>query len=177
MVVYHKGTAQHSERVGAIARAIGVELALPDREIEVLHWTGLLHDIGKLAVPDEILRKAGPLTEDEWVAVRRHPVAGSDLLRAISPGLEEIAAGVRGHHERWDGSGYPDGLVGSETPRVARVVAVADVYDALTHPRSYRPNAYASVAAIDHLTTSARHLYDRDVVEAFCRTRWSSEGG
>ena len=170
MVVYHRGTAQHSERVGAIARSIGVELGLSDSDIEILHWAGLLHDIGKLAVPDEILSKPGPLTDDEWLVVQRHPVVGSELLHAISPGLDPVADAVRAHHERWDGSGYPDGLVGVDIPLAGRVVAIGDVFDALTHPRSYRPNAYPPDTAIEHLTTGACRLYDPVAVAAFCRT-------
>jgi putative nucleotidyltransferase with HDIG domain len=169
MVAYHAGTAEHSERVGAMAREMGVELGLTGEVLEVLHWAGLLHDIGKLAVPEEILNKRGQLTPREWDVIRRHPSVGGDLLRTISPGLEPVAAAVRAHHERWDGSGYPDGLAGRAIPLAGRIVAVADVYDALTHPRSYRPDAFASESAIEHLTTLAGHLYDPDVVGAFCR--------
>jgi len=175
MVAYHAGTAEHSERVGALARAVGIELALGAEELEILHWAGLLHDIGKLAVPEEILSKRGRLTPEEWDVIKRHPSVGADLLRTISPGLEPVAAAVRAHHERWDGSGYPDGLAGRRIPLAGRIVAVADVYDALTHPRSYRPDAFASASAIDHLTTAAGQLYDRDVVDAFCRVRWRAE--
>jgi len=175
MVVYHQGTAQHSERVGALARLIGVELKLPDREIEVLHWAGLLHDIGKLAVPDEILSKPGPLDDEEWIVVQRHPVVGAELLHAISVGLDPIAEAVRAHHERWDGGGYPDGRSGVDIPLAGRVVAVADVYDALTHPRSYRPSAYTTDTAIEHLTSGAGRLYDPDAVEAFCCSLARSE--
>ena len=177
MVAYHAGTAEHSERVGAMARAVGVELALVGEELEVLHWAGLLHDIGKLAVPEEILNKPGRLTPQEWAVIKRHPAVGADLLRTISPGLEPVAAAVRAHHERWDGSGYPDGLAGRAIPLAGRIVAVADVYDALTHPRSYRPDAFASASAIDHLTAGAGRLYDRDVVDAFCRVRWHTTDG
>jgi len=175
MVAYHAGTAEHSERVGAMARAVGVELALVGDVLEVLHWAGLLHDIGKLAVPEEILNKRGRLTSQEWEVIRRHPSVGGDLLRTISPGLEPVAAAVRAHHERWDGSGYPDGLAGRGIPQAGRIVAVADVYDALTHPRSYRPEAFASRAAIEHLTAGAGHLYDPDVVDAFCRLHQRAE--
>jgi len=169
MVAYHRGTAQHSERVGALARRIGVEIGLGGVELEVLHWAGLLHDIGKLAVPEEILIKPGRLTPEEWLQVQRHPAVGSDLLRTISSGLEPIAAAVRAHHERWDGSGYPDRLAGEEIPLAGRIVAVADVYDALTHSRAYRPDAYTSAAAVELLVTSARRLFDPDAVDAFRR--------
>jgi putative two-component system response regulator len=174
MVVYHRGTAEHSQRVGAIARAIGVELGLPDADLEVAHWAGLLHDLGKLAVPDQILSKRGPLTPEEWAEVHRHPSVGSDLLRTISPGLDPVAAAVRAHHERWDGRGYPDGLAGTTIPLAGRIVAVADVYDALTHPRSYRPNAYTAAAAVEHLTASAGSHFDPDVIKAFRRTHPSA---
>ncbi len=173
MVVYHRGTAEHSQRVGAIARAIGVELKLSDAELEVVHWAGLLHDLGKLAVPEKILSKRGRLTPEEWAEVHRHPAVGSDLLRTISPGLEPVAAAVRAHHERWDGRGYPDGLAGTRIPLAGRIVAVADVYDALTHPRAYRPDAYTPAAAIEHLTTGAGTHFDPDVGKAFCRTHRS----
>ena len=169
MVVYHRGTAQHSERVGAIARGIGCELGLTGRELEALHWSGLVHDIGKLAVPDDVLNKPGPLTSEEWEVVQRHPIVGADLLLAISSGLEPVAEAVRAHHERWDGSGYPDGLVGDRIPLGGRVIAVADVFDALTHSRSYRREAYPVETAIEHLTTNAGRLYDPEVVDAFRR--------
>jgi len=171
MVVYHCGTAEHSERVGTLARSVGVEFALGPAELEALHWAGLLHDIGKLAVAEAILNKPGRLTAPEWDEVKRHPSVGGDLLRTISSGLDPVAAAVRAHHERWDGSGYPDGLAGRNIPLAGRIIAVADVYDALTHPRSYRPSPFASASAIEHLTTAAGHLYDRDVVDTFCRVR------
>ena len=136
MVAYHRGTAQHSERVGALARSIGVEIGVEGVDLEVLHWAGLLHDIGKLAVPEEILTKPGRLTPEEWIQVQRHPAVGAELLRTISSGLEPVAAAVRAHHEQWDGSGYPDGLAGEDIPLAGRIVTVADVYDALTHRRA-----------------------------------------
>ncbi len=129
----------------------------------------MLHDPGKLAVPAEILTKQGPLNSDEWAEVHRHPSVGSDLLRTISPGLDPVAAAVRAHHERWDGRGYPDGLAGANIPLAGRIVAVADVYDALTHPRSYRPNAYTLTAAVEYLTTNAGSHFAPDVIEAFGR--------
>ena len=174
MVAYHRGTAQHSERVGSDARAIGVELRLPDDDLEILHWAGLLHDVGKLSVPEEILNKLDPLSPEDWITVRRHCAVGSDLLLTISPGLGPIAAAVRSHHERFDGSGYPDGLVGTAIPLHGRIVAVADVFDALTHPRSYRPRAYEATDAMEHLTSASGRLYDPDVVEAFRRMRLSA---
>jgi putative nucleotidyltransferase with HDIG domain len=167
MVAYHRGTAQHSERVGALARSIGVEIGVEGVDLEVLHWAGLLHDIGKLAVPEEILTKPGRLTPEEWIQVQRHPAVGSELLRTISSGLEPVAAAVRAHHERWDGSGYPDGLAGEDIPLAGRIVTVADVYDALTHPRAYRRDAYTAAAAIEFLVASVGRQFDRRVVEAF----------
>jgi putative nucleotidyltransferase with HDIG domain len=167
MVAYHRGTAQHSERVGALARSIGVEMGVEGFDLEILHWAGLLHDIGKLAVPEDILTKPGRLTPEEWIQVQRHPAVGSELLRTISSGLEPVAAAVRAHHERWDGSGYPDGLAGEDIPLAGRIVTVADVYDALTHPRAYRRDAYTSTAAVEFLVASAGRQFDRGAVEAF----------
>jgi len=183
MVAYHRGTAQHSERVGALARSIGVEIGVEGVDLEILHWAGLLHDIGKLAVPEEILTKPGRLTPEEWIQVQRHPAVGSELLRTISSGLEPVAAAVRAHHERWDGSGYPDGLAGEDIPLAGRIVTVADVYDALTHQRVYRRDAYTSTAALEFLVTSAGRQFDRGAVEAFRvvlgiqRATWAGEEG
>jgi putative nucleotidyltransferase with HDIG domain len=169
MVVYHHRTAEHSARVGALAREIGGEVGLDGADLEVLHWAGLLHDIGKLAVPEEVLTKPGPLTAEEWATVRRHCAVGSDLLRAITPELGPLADAVRAHHERWDGSGYPDGLVGEEIPVAGRIVAVADVYDALTHPRAYRREPFSSDAATEYLVARAGSLFDRQAIDAFLR--------
>jgi HD-GYP domain-containing protein (c-di-GMP phosphodiesterase class II) len=105
--VYHEGTAKHAERVRDIAVAMGAELGVTGIEAEALPWAASLHDLGKMGIPAAILSKPGPLTAAEWVEVRRHPVTGADMILALSPLFAPIAAGIRAHHERWDGSGYP----------------------------------------------------------------------
>ncbi len=170
MRAYHPGTASHSVRVATMARAMAVELTLSDTAVEAVQWAGLLHDLGKLAVPQHILDKLGPLSEREWLEVRRHPSVGSEILNSLSTDFGPVAAAVRAHHERWDGAGYPDGLAGDDIPLAGRIVAVADVYDALTHQRHYRPHVFACEAAMAHLIGGAGSHFDDSVVHAFCRT-------
>jgi putative nucleotidyltransferase with HDIG domain len=130
-------TAGHSERVSVVSVAIGRALNLPDDEIEVLRLGALLHDIGKIGVPDDVLRKPGPLTPTEFEAIRQHPVLGARILRSV-PFLARHIAIVELHHERPDGRGYPKGLRGDDIPLAARIVHVADAYDAITSARAYR---------------------------------------
>ncbi|MCE9603119.1 MAG: HD domain-containing protein [Gemmatimonadetes bacterium] len=130
-------TAGHSERVTHLALAIGRQLGLDEMELGRLYRGGLLHDIGKVAVPAAILDKPGKLTPEERAVVERHPGVGADILTPI-PGFADVLPIVRSHHERIDGAGYPDGLAGAAIPWLARVLAVADVYDALTSDRPYR---------------------------------------
>jgi ribonuclease P protein subunit RPR2 len=158
-------TGKHAERVAAygieVARALGSVLA-DDPEIE---FGFLLHDIGKVAVPDAILYKPQPLTEAERVLMERHPVIGMQILRGVDF-LGEAKAVVRSHHERWDGHGYPDGLAGDDIPLAARVFAVADTLDALTTDRPYRP-ASPLEKARGIITSLAGTQFDPDVVAAF----------
>lgn len=160
--VYTRG---HSERVGAGSRRLAVALGLPPSDVEVVARAGLLHDIGKIGIPEVVLRKPGPLTAEEWELMRRHPVIGAQI---VAP-FEFFAAGavvIRHHHERVDGSGYPDGLAGAAIPVGARIVAVADVYDALTSDRPYRP-ALSSDDALAHLEAQAGRGLDADIVGTF----------
>jgi putative nucleotidyltransferase with HDIG domain len=158
-------TGKHAERVTAyglqIARVLEPDLAA-DPEIE---FGFLLHDIGKVAIPDAILYKPGPLTQNERVLMAQHPVIGAEIVRGI-PFLLESTKIVRSHHERWDGSGYPDGLGHGEIPLAARVFAVADVLDALTTDRPYRPASSLADAREMIVESSGRH-FDPDVVDAF----------
>jgi putative nucleotidyltransferase with HDIG domain len=134
--VYTRG---HSERVAALARRIALAAGVAPGAADTVAQAGLLHDLGKIAIPERVLRKPGPLSEEEWAVMRRHPIVGAQI---VAP-LEFFADGaviVRHHHERHDGSGYPDGLRGELIPLGARIVAVADVYDALTSDRPYRPS-------------------------------------
>jgi len=134
----HKYTRGHSERVNRISCFLGKHLGLRRHALEVLHWASLFHDVGKISVPDAILNKPGKLTEEEFDAIKQHPVVGYNVLSHIEQ-LREALPGIRHHHEKLDGSGYPDGLSGDEIPLMAKIIAVADVYDALTSSRSYRP--------------------------------------
>jgi ribonuclease P protein subunit RPR2 len=157
-------TRGHSERVGAWGGRIATALGLPDAEIDTITQAGLLHDIGKIGVPEAVLRKRGPLGREEWALMRSHPVVGAQI---VAP-FDFFAGGaliVRHHHERWDGSGYPDGLLGAAIPLGARIVAVADVFDALTSDRPYRP-ALPRETALAYLAEEAGRTLDADVVAA-----------
>ncbi|HEY7039809.1 MAG TPA: HD-GYP domain-containing protein [Methylomirabilota bacterium] len=130
-------TRGHSERVGALARQMALGSGMPHAAADIVAQAGLLHDVGKIAIPEGVLRKPGSLTDEEWAVMRRHPVVGAQI---VAP-LEFFAEGaviLRHHHERQDGSGYPDGLRGDLIPVGARIVAIADIYDALTSDRPYR---------------------------------------
>ena len=155
-------TRGHSERVGAWSRRIAVGLGLTAAEVETVTQAGLLHDIGKIGVPEPILRKRGALDAGEWSVMRRHPVIGAQIVSPFEC-LAGAAVVIRHHHERRDGSGYPDGLAGDAIPLGARIVAVADVFDALTSERPYRA-ALSRQAAIEHLVSEAGRLLDEDVV-------------
>jgi putative nucleotidyltransferase with HDIG domain len=160
--VYTRG---HSERVGAASRRLALALGLSPTEAETISRAGLLHDIGKIGVPETVLRKAGPLSSDEWLVMRRHPIIGAQI---VAP-FEFFTAGatvIRHHHERVDGSGYPDGLAGSAIPLGARIVAVADVYDALTSDRPYR-RAMSEDEARAFLRSQAGQGLDAEIVGVF----------
>jgi putative nucleotidyltransferase with HDIG domain len=154
----------HSQRVGAWSRRLAESLGLPADQVESVGQAGLLHDIGKIGVPEAVLRKRDPLDHDEWALMRSHPVVGAQI---VAP-FEFFATGalaIRHHHERWDGSGYPDGLSGRAIPLGARIVAVADVFEALTSDRPYRP-ALPRDAALAHLFAAAGRSLDADVIGA-----------
>ena len=133
-------THRHSERVAMMARRLGRELGLSRSELDTVELSGLLHDLGKIAVPDAILNKPGHLTPEEFEEMKKHPDHGARILSNIqAPSVLAVLPGVKHHHEKWDGTGYPDGLKGEEIPPLGRLLGVADVFDALTSPRSYRP--------------------------------------
>ena len=130
-----------------------------------LHIAGLLHDLGKIGVPDSILNKSESLTHEERAAINRHPVVGGDILKR-APHLDQIIPGITSHHERYDGAGYPEGLTGDGIPFMARVLAVADAFDAMTTDRPYRKAMSVEVAVVE-LRAHAGRQFDPDVVEAF----------
>jgi putative nucleotidyltransferase with HDIG domain len=162
-------TRGHSGRVAVLARRIALALGWDEADAEVVAQAGLLHDIGKIGVPESVLGKPGPLTEDEWVVMRGHPVVGGQIVAPLDF-FSDGALIVRHHHERFDGSGYPDGLAGRDIPAGARVVAVADVYDALTSSRPYRA-ALPEAVAVAELARQAGRTLDPDVVGAFLGAR------
>lgn len=131
-------TRGHSDRVNYYSVQLGKAKQLPETEIQTLYWASLLHDIGKIAVPDMVLSKLGKLDEDEYTLIKIHPERGYDILKNIEQ-LQKSLPGMRHHHERFDGSGYPHGLAGEDIPMHARIIAIADTYDAITSSRSYRP--------------------------------------
>ncbi len=158
-------TESHSIRVSELAGRLGEHLELGDRECELIRTAGSLHDLGKIGVRDDILNKAGPLTEEEWEVMRRHPDIGADMIAQHSA-LTEVAPLVRHHHERWDGSGYPAGLKGDVIPFGARILSVADSFDTITGSRLYRKSLMTPIEGVEDISKRANHWYDPNVVDA-----------
>ena len=158
-------TEGHCERLSLLSVALGTELGLPEHELLALDRGGVLHDIGKVGVPDAILFKNGPLTADEWALMRLHPVVGEQVIAPLRT-LQDVRPIVRHHHERWDGSGYPDGLVGEAIPKTARVLQVVDAYDALRTRRPYKPSMSAGDAARTLLAERDAGLWDPALLDA-----------
>jgi putative two-component system response regulator len=167
---YNEG---HCSRMANYALRLGHVLGLPDDDVQALYRGGFLHDIGMLAIPDAVLRKKGPLAPEEYALVRSHTVVG-DRLCANLRSLQRVRPIIRSHHERLDGSGYPDGLVGDQIPLIAQLIGVVDVYEALTTPRPYQ-DAQSSLDAIQVLRDEVtRGWRSRDIVEAFADVVTSS---
>ncbi|MGV3719867.1 MAG: diguanylate cyclase [Actinomycetota bacterium] len=158
-------TRRHSEEVTAYALQIAHAMELPESMLQTIHICGLLHDLGKIGVPDRILRKPGALTLEEATVMNQHPVIGALIVGSI-PGMEEVVPGVRNHHERYDGNGYPDGLAGNEIPLLARVLAVADVYSAMTTHRPYR-KALTRAAALRQIEHGLGTHFDPEIGRIF----------
>ena len=160
-------TGQHAKRVGATAGRLAERAEVPAAQIELIVRAAPLHDIGKIGVPDHILLKQGKLEPDEFEIMKRHATIGAELLAGGRTSLMRIAAEIAlHHHERWDGAGYPAGLRGEAIPLAARLVALADVFDALTHARPYR-EAWPIVRALDELACQASAHFDPALVERF----------
>lgn len=159
-------TTGHSFRVSLYAIALAKALGIHGDELKAIEWGSLLHDVGKMVVPDEILRKMGPLTADEWHIMKQHPTWGFDMLAEVSflqPAALDI---IYSHHERWDGQGYPRGIAGEQIPLAARIFAVVDTYDAITSDRPYR-RARTYPVALGELQRVAGQQLDPTIVEAF----------
>lgn len=160
-------TGQHLERVRSYAVNLARSLGLPEEEVEAVDQAALLHDIGKIGVPDAVLNKIGPLDESEWALMKRHPITGTELFQSVRAGtLKRLLPGIRWHHERPDGRGYPDGLTADQIPLIARIIAVADAYDALTSDRPYRKGLEPE-AALQILRSQAGAQFCPVVVEKF----------
>ncbi len=159
-------TRGHSKRVSVYAAAMAQELGFSDSEIRELRLAGQLHDVGKIGVPDSVLNKAGPLTPEEYQQVTKHSVIGEQILGTMLQDHPLVLAVVRWHHERIDGGGFPDGLCGEEIPLAARIVAVADAFDAMTSDRPYR-SPLSLRTAVQELQQEAGRQFDTRCVRAF----------
>ncbi|HZD87718.1 MAG TPA: HD domain-containing phosphohydrolase, partial [Gaiellaceae bacterium] len=159
-------TATHSEVVSGLCEGIGVELGLDPEMVDHLRLAGLLHDLGKIGLPDAILRAPRPLTDEEYEIVKRHPEFGHSLLDGM--GIDPVDDWVLHHHEHWDGSGYPTGLAGEDIPLGARIILAADAFEAITADRPYR-KAQSQEAALAELRAHAGTQFDPDVVAALER--------
>jgi HD-GYP domain-containing protein (c-di-GMP phosphodiesterase class II) len=158
-------THGHSARVAEVSAQIGLRVGMEPAALRRLCQGASLHDIGKIGVPDQVLNKPGSLMPEEWTLIRAHPVVGSDMAGKV-PSLRGSLAVIRHHHERWDGSGYPDRMAGEDIPIPARIAAVADVWDALTSDRAYRA-AWPPDKALAHIAAASGTLFDPLCVEAF----------
>ena len=157
-------TGEHSESVVDLTERVAQAMGMPEDEVKDVRTAALLHDIGKVGIPDEVLHKNGPLDAREWEIMRQHPVIGERIMRAI-PGMGSIARVVRHEHERWDGGGYPDGLAGEAIPLAARIILACDAYHAMVSDRPYR-KAMSHHQAMAELTANAGSQFDPKVIEA-----------
>ena len=167
-------TKKHSEHVSGIAVEIGQAMNLNETQLEQLEWAGLLHDIGKIGIRDSVLLKPEKLTREERILMNEHPAKGEEILKDV----DQLAAErplIRHHHEWYNGSGYPDRLIGEEIPLLARVLHVADAFEAMTAARPYRPIPLTSTEAFEELRRYAGIQFDPDVVDAFGRTKTALE--
>lgn len=160
-------TGQHTQRVGSIAAELAGAMGFPPDWVELIRRAAPMHDIGKIGIPDAILLKPGKLTPEEFGTIKTHTTIGAELLSDGRWPLIQMAERIaRSHHERWDGTGYPAGLTGEEIPMEARIVAVVDVFDALTHERPYKP-AWTVEAAVEEIERQSGKQFDPQVIEKF----------
>jgi putative nucleotidyltransferase with HDIG domain len=167
-------TSKHSHRVKAIAIDIGREMRVSDSELEALEWGGLLHDVGKIGVRDAVLLKQDRLTREERMQMNAHPVLGAEIIAPVKKLAPELPI-IRHHHEWFNGSGYPDRLIGDEIPKMARILHVADAFEAMTAKRPYRMTPLTTDQALAELRKFAGIQFDPVVVDAFVRTDWITD--
>ncbi|MBN1536547.1 MAG: HD-GYP domain-containing protein [Anaerolineales bacterium] len=158
-------SGRHSAQVAEWVKSLARRLFLDEKEVNAVYWASLLHDIGKISIPGDVLSKEGPLSKDEWTLMRLHPTIGANIVKMLKS-IEHIAPYINYHQEKYDGSGYPEGLRGEEIPFGARIVAVVDAYEAMTSDRYYC-KARSHNEAIQELILMEGHHFDPDVVEAF----------
>jgi putative nucleotidyltransferase with HDIG domain len=170
-------TQEHTGRLGNLVEALAKKMRLPDDAVAAIRAGAILHDIGKIGIPDAILTKPGPLTAEEWTIMKTHPVVGEEMLKHIDF-LVPVLPLVRHHHENWDGTGYPDGLAGSQIPIGARIIAVCDAFDAMTSDRPYGPSLALDVAC-QRMLDAAGTQFDPDcarmLIEVISEERAAAE--
>lgn len=160
-----KYTEDHTQRVGQMAKKFGVSMNLSEEEIDILYKGGILHDIGKIGIPDEVLNKNGKLTEEEFRLMKDHTIIGKNICEPLHS-MGDIIDIVLYHHEKWNGKGYPSGLKGEEIPLLAQIVSISDVYDAITSNRQYR-KAYSKEDALNIIKSESGKSFNKDLVDVF----------
>ena len=160
-------TGMHVRRIGLYAAAMGTLLGWTQEQVDQIRAAAPMHDIGKIGVPDAILQKPGTLTDEEWVVMRQHTTMGARILQGSKVGFIRMATGIaQSHHEKWDGSGYPQGLSGSEIPLEARITAIVDVYDALSHKRAYK-QSWTEERVLEVLRAGRGSHFDAELLDLF----------
>jgi putative nucleotidyltransferase with HDIG domain len=160
-------TGDHSQRMAEMAEQIGGAVGLKPDEVENLRWAAILHDIGKIGVPDQILNKDGPLTKEEWSIMKEHPEMGAQIVAPVSY-LSKVSPLIRAHHERFDGTGYPYGLEGNDIPLGARILSVVDAYTAIRDKRIYS-DSHTHEEAVAELRRNSGTQFDPEIVDVFCK--------
>lgn len=155
----------HSSKVACMAKSTGRKLSMDEHSLRSLYWAALLHDVGKIGIPEEVLSKAGPLSEEEWVLMKLHPTVGANIVKKMNA-LTVIAPVIHSHQEKYDGSGYPAGLIGNQIPKTARILTVVDAYEAMTSNRVYR-HACSQKEAVTELQDKSGSHFDPTIVQAF----------
>jgi len=162
-------TGNHIHRIQGLTREICIRFRMSAEESEQISFSSIMHDVGKINIPDDILRKKGPLTDEEWAVMKTHTIAGEKIL-GRKPFYQTAREIARSHHECWDGSGYPDGLEGESIPLAARIVIVSDVFDALTHTRPYK-SAWPRQKALTEMKRLSGRFFDPEILEVFLKVQ------